>query len=103
MEWVPIVGYVGLAVLVLAWLVVSFTQPGPRREVIEWLGASAMYVALLCLFVHLLGRSLEQESTVGTVAFGFLVAFFGAGLLLCLVQTVSSLRGSRGQVSSATN
>jgi O-antigen ligase len=103
MEWIPIVGYSGLAVLVIAWLVVSFTQPGPRRAVIEWLGALAMYVALLSLFAHLLGRSVERESTVGMIAFGFLVVFFGVGCVLCLAQTVSSLRGPRGTVSSATN
>jgi hypothetical protein len=103
MEIIPIVGYSGLAVLVLAWLVVSFSQPGPRREVVEWVGASAMYVALLSLFLHLLGRALEQESTLGMIAFGFLVTFFGVGFVLCLVQTLSSLKGPRGTASSATN
>jgi ascorbate-specific PTS system EIIC-type component UlaA len=88
---------------VIAWLVVSFTQPGPRRAVIEWVGATAMYVALLSLFGHLLRRSLEQESIVGMIAFGFLVVFFGVGLVLCLVQTASSLRRPHGPVSSATN
>ena len=103
MEIVPIVGYSGLAVLVVAWLLVSFTQPGPRRAVIEWVGASAMYVALLSLFVNMLNRALEQQSTLGTIAFGFLVAFFGVGFVLCLVQTVSSLRGPRSTITSAVN
>jgi hypothetical protein len=102
-EFVPIVGYAGLAVLVLSWLVVSFTQPSPRRALVEWIGASAMYVALLSLFVHLLGRALASESTVGMIAFGFLVIFFGVGLVLCLVQTLASLRGPKGAASSATN
>ncbi len=46
-EWLSTTGYLGLGVLVVAWLVVSFCQPGPRRVVVEWLGACGMYVALL--------------------------------------------------------
>lgn len=103
MEVVPFVGYTGAAVLVVAWLVVSFSEPGPRRDVVEWVGASGMYVALLSLFVHLLGRALAEESTLGLIAFGFLVVFFGVGLVVCLVQTVSSLRGPRAAATSATN
>ena len=99
----PIVGYSGLAVLVIAWLVVSFTEPSPRRAVIEWIGATAMYVALLSLFGNLLSGALEQESTIGTVAFGFLVVFFSVGLVLCLVQTLSSLKAPQRSGSSATN
>jgi hypothetical protein len=102
-EIVPRIGWTGFGVLVLAWLVVSFSQPGPRRAVIEWVGACGMYVALLSLFVHLLGRSLESDSTIGLVAFGFLVLFFSTGLLLCVVQMALSLRGPRKVASSATN
>jgi hypothetical protein len=100
---VPAVGYTGLAVLVIAWLVVSFTQPSPRRAAIEWLGAVGMYVALLSLFVHLLGRALADDSTIGAIAFGFLAIFFSAGLVLCVVQMAKSLRGPREAASSATN
>lgn len=103
LPFVPTIGYSGLGVLVVAWLIVSFSTPGPRRAVIEWLGACGMYVALLSLFVHLLGRSLENDSTLGLVAFGFLAVFFGVGLILCLVQTALSLRGPRRAESSATN
>jgi hypothetical protein len=102
-SFVPAVGYTGLAVLVIAWLVVSFTQPSPRRAVIEWIAACGMYVALLSLFVHMLGRSLASDSTVGTIGFGVLTAFFGAGLVLCAVQMARSLRGPREAASSATN
>ncbi len=81
LSWVPTIGYSGLGVLVVSWLVVSFSQPGPRRAVVEWLGACGMYVALLSLFIHLLGRALESSSTVGLIAFGFLIfaAGFSAG------------------------
>lgn len=101
--FVPPVGYGGLAVLVVAWLLVSFTSPSPRRAVVEWLGALGLYVALLSLFVHLLGRALESDSTVGTIGFGFLVLFFASGLVLCLAQMLASLRGDRKTVTSATN
>jgi protein-S-isoprenylcysteine O-methyltransferase Ste14 len=103
MDVIPVIGYASLGVLIVTWLTVSFSQPSPRRAMIEWVGASALYVALLSLFVHLLSRSLEQESTVGIVAFGFLVTFFSVGLLLCLFQTATSMRGARSSVSSATN
>ena len=102
-EWIPAVGYAGLAVLVITWLMVSFMQPGPRRAILEWLGACGMYVALLMLFTHLLTRALEADSTVGLIAFGFLATFFSVGLILCLVQTVSALRGVVGDQASATN
>ena len=100
---VPTIGYSGLGVLVVAWLVVSFSKPGPRRAVVEWLGACGMYVALLALFVHLLGRALEADSLVGTIAFGFLALFFSAGLVLCLVQMGLSFRAPGKAASSATN
>lgn len=103
LPWVPPVGYAGVAVLVVAWLVVSFTSPGPRRTVVEWIGALGLYVALLSLFVNLLGQSLQSESTLGTVAFGFLVVFFGAGLVLCLAQMLASLKGEAKAVTSPTN
>ena len=102
-EWMSTTGCVGLLVLVAAWLVVCFSQPGPRRAVGEWLGACGMYVALLSLFIHLLGRALESSSTVGLIAFGFLAVFFSAGLVLCVVQMAMSFQGPRKQASSATN
>ena len=103
LHWVPAIGYTGLGVLVVGWLVVSFSPPGPRRAVVEWLGACGMYVALLSLFVNLLGRELEAVSTLGLIAFGFLVLFFSVGLVLCVVQMGMSLRGPGKAQSSATN
>ena len=99
----PNVGWSGVGVLVLAWLVVSFSEPGPRRAIFEWLGALGLYVGLVSLFTHLLGRMIAGDNLVGMIAFGFLVLFFGTGLVLCLVQTALSLRGPREAASSATN
>ena len=66
LHWVPAIGYTGLGVLVVGWLVVSFSPPGPRRAVVEWLAACGMYVALLSLFVNLLGRALEADKICST-------------------------------------
>lgn len=99
-----VIGFSGLAVLVAGWLIVSFAAPGPRRERIEWLAACGMYMALLSLFVHLSLRAYENGSTVALVAFGFLVLFFASGLVVCLNQTIASLRGRSGKgPESATN
>ena len=103
LSYVPTIGFSGLGLLVVTWLIVSFSQPGPRRAIFEWLGAIGLYVALFALFVNLLGRSIAGDSILGMIAFGFLAAVFGFGLLLSLFQLLASLRGPRGPVSSATN
>ena len=103
-EAFEIIGFSGLAVLVLGWLVISFSESGPRRERLEWIAACGMYVALLSLFVHLSLRAYESGSTIALVAFGFLVSFFSLGLVICLHHTLAALRGKRGKgAESATN
>ena len=97
------VGYSGVALVVVTWLIVSFSSPGPRRAVFEWLGAVGLYVALLALFINLVNRSLASGNRIGLFAFGFLTALFSIGLVLAVVQTLSSLRGPTKVVSSATN
>lgn len=103
MSAVAAVGFGALGVVVVSWLVVSFSAPSPRREKIEWIGACGLYVALLMLFVNLLRRALAADSTAGLVAFGFLVVLFGAGLLLSIALTVSAFRAPHRVNPSATN
>jgi hypothetical protein len=98
-----IIGGSAAAVLVVGWLVVSFSEPSPRRTFVEWLSATAMYVALLTLFVHLVLRAVAEDSTLGQAAFGFLCVFFGGGLLVTVYRTVAALRGGSKTSSSATN
>ena len=99
-----VIGFTGVAVLVLGWLIVSFSQPGPRRERVEWLAACGMYAALLSLFVHLTIRAYERDSEPAMLAFGFLVVFFTCGFFVCLNQTITSLRGQSTKIAeSATN
>jgi fucose 4-O-acetylase-like acetyltransferase len=99
---IAVAGYTAVGVLVAGWLFVSFGRPGQTRSLVAWLGASALYVALLSLFVNLLMRARESDSTVGLVAFGFLVAFFTAGLVMSLWKTVAQARGAGGAGPSAT-
>jgi hypothetical protein len=103
LTWIAAVGYAGAAVLVAGWLIVSFSPPSPRREVVEWVAACGMYTALVMLFVNMTSRALDEGSHASVAAFGFLVALFGAGLVVCLVQTLLSLRGPRKAQPDATH
>jgi len=100
LQWV---GVVALGILIVGWLVVSFSAPSPRRTVIEWFSATAMYVAILSIFVGLLRKAMASDSTVALVAFGFLCALFGGGLLVSIYQTIASTRGRSDSGPSATS
>lgn len=103
MSALALTGLVGLAVLGIGWLVVSFTAPSPRRTRVEWIAACGLYVALLSLFAHLLGKALAKHSTAGSLGFGFLVLFFAVGLVVCVAHAVAAVRGRRKSSESATN
>jgi hypothetical protein len=95
---------IGAAVVVaIAWLVVSFLQPTAQRRKVEWLGATALYVALLSLFVNLIRRSIESGNTVGIVAFGFLAGMFAIGLVIASAKTIGALRGRGSAADGATH
>jgi len=91
---IAVVGWCAAAVLVVGWLVVSFTAPGPRRAMIEWISASAMYLALSMLFWNLIQRAWENGNHFALVAFGFLGLMFGMGLCVALYNTLQVLRGN---------
>jgi hypothetical protein len=97
---IAIVGYVGVGLVVITWLVVSFTAPSPKRAIVEWLGACGLYLALVALFTNLSLRAQQAGSTAGLVAFGFLLALFGSGLVVSLVQTLLAFRGPGGRASA---
>ena len=86
------------AVVAIGWLAVSFLGPTAQRRRIEWVAATALYVALLAVFMKLVRNSIASDNEAGMVAFGFLAAMFAAGLLLSLWKTVGALRG-RGPAS----
>ena len=97
---IAIAGYAGVALVVLAWLFVSFTAPSPKRAVVEWLGACGLYLALVALFTNLSLRAQASGSTAALVAFGFLLALFGSGLVVSLVQALLAVRGPSGRASA---
>jgi hypothetical protein len=101
---IALIGWGAVAVLVVGWLVVSFSAPGRRRSVIEWLSACAMYLALSMLFWNLILRAWEGSNHFALVAFGFLGLMFGAGLVVALFNMLRALRGGgAGSDVSATH
>ncbi len=93
MNALKMIGWAAVAMLVLGWLVVSFSAPGPRRAVIEWLSASAIYLALTTLFGSLIARAWASGNHFALVAFGFLGVMFVAGLCVSLFNTLKAARG----------
>ena len=96
MSAVGIVGYTGVALVVIAWLIVSFSAPSSKRTLVEWIGVCGLYLALVALFTNLSLRAQASGSTAGLVAFGFLLALFGSGLVVSLVRTLLAVRGPSG-------
>ena len=92
-----------VAAVAVIWLAVSFTRPGRGRTLLEWLGATGLYVALLALFSHLFQSAREAESLAGQIGFGLLAFIFGSGLVLTLFQLLQSMRGPQAGPTSATN
>jgi hypothetical protein len=98
------VGWSAAAVVVACWLTVSFSAPGRTRLRAGWLGATAMYVAFLCLFLSMFLRARGNDSTAGMIGSGFLLAFFSAGFLIAAQRTLRVLAGKGvAKVESATH
>lgn len=96
LSWIQWVGVVGVTGLVVGWLVTSFLAPGPGRSRAAWLATVSMYLAFLALFSGLFLRAHAAGSLAGRIGFGFLTAFFLAGLGLALTRSVRALRGREG-------
>jgi hypothetical protein len=88
-----IIGWSAMGVVVLGWLIVSFSAASRRRSVLEWVSASALYVALAMLFSNLLSKAWESGSNLGIIAFGFLLLMFTSGLCVSLFKTLRAARG----------
>ena len=93
MSPVAIVGSTAVAVAVIGWLVVSFSAPGRRRTLAEWVSTSAIYLALASLFSQLFHRAWLADSTAGLIGFGLLLLIFSCGLVVSLSHTLLQLRG----------
>jgi hypothetical protein len=90
-------------VLVIGWLVVSFTPPSRNRTIVEWLSATAMYAAILAIFVSLMLRAHASGHVFAAWAIGLLCVLFGGGLLVSAWKTVTALGGGKKTQRSATN
>jgi hypothetical protein len=91
------------SILVIGWLVVSFTRPSRNRTVIEWLSATAMYTAIVTIFVSLALRVHASGHVFGAWAIGLICLLFGGGLLVSAWKTVAALGGDKKTESSTTN
>ena len=91
------------SVLVIGWLVISFTPPSRNRTVIEWLSTTAMYTAILTIFVSLALRAHAAGYVFGAWAIGLLCVLFGGGLLVSAWKTVAALGGEKKIQGSTTN
>ena len=91
------------SILVIGWLVVSFAPPSRNRTVVEWLSATAMYTAILTIFVSLTLRAHAAGYVFAAWAIGLLCVLFGGGLLVSAWRALVALVGEKKTQSSATN
>ena len=91
------------SVVVIGWLIVSFTPPSRSRTLIEWLSATAMYAAILTIFVSLALRAHASGHVFGAWAIGLLCVLFGGGLLVSAWKTVTTIGGDKKTQGSTTN
>lgn len=89
--------------LVIGWLVVSFSPPSRNRTIIEWLSATAMYAAILTIFVSFALRAHAAGHVFAVWAIGLLCTLFGGGLLVSAWKIVAALGGKEKIQQSATN
>ena len=95
------VGFTALGLLVLGWLAVSFQAPGRARQLTARLASAALYLALACLFTHLVQENWEKSRAFLYLPFGFLLGIFTVGFCLSLIKWGREL-GSTGGESAAS-
>jgi hypothetical protein len=91
------------SVLATGWLIVSFTSPSRNRTIIEWMSTTAMFVAILTIFVKLTLSAHDSGHVFAMWAIGVLCLLFGGGLLVSTWKTVAALGAEKKSESSATN
>ena len=98
-----IIWIVSGSVLVTGWLVVSLTPANQNRTIVEWLSVTAMYAAILTIFVSLALRAHASGYVFAVWAIGLLCVLFGGGLLVSAWKTVAALGGENKIQRSTTN
>jgi hypothetical protein len=91
------------SVLVIGWLVVSFAPPGRYRTIVEWISTTAMYAAILTIFVSLAMRAHASGHAFAVWAIGLICVVFGGGMLVSVWKTLAALGTEKKSESSATN
>ncbi len=91
------------SVVVIGWLVVSFTPPSRSRTIIEWLSTPALFAVFLTIFVSLALRVHASGHVFGAWALGALCVLFGGGLLVSAWKTLAAVGGKKKIQHSATN
>ena len=91
------------SIVIVGWLVVSFSEPSRTRAFIEWFSATAMFAGLFTFFIFLTQKAHAADNTFAVFAFGFLCVLFGGGLTVSTWHTVSALGREKKTESSTTN
>ncbi len=91
------------AIVLVGWLICTFAAPSPKRAIVEWLSAAAMYLGLATLFISLTMKAQASDNVFALVAFGFLCVLFGGGLLVSLWHTLVALGGENRSEANPTN
>ena len=91
------------SIVVVGWLVVSFSEPSHHRTIIEWVSATAMFIGLFTFFIFLAQKAHAADNTFAVWAFGFLCVLFGGGLIVSTWHTLSALGSAKKSESSTTN
>jgi hypothetical protein len=104
-DWSPfsLVAAVGATILVIGWISIVILKPSPARDLLGWIGATALYLALASWFVGLSLEVWHEQRWALLVAFGFLAFMFSTGLLVSLYRTVLQIAGRSSATQSATN
>ena len=111
MIWFQIASFV---VLLIGWLIVSFTEPSRTRTVIEWVSTTALYSVLVSIFGSIVHRAWIANGTVQILGvdvprmpvllgFGFLALIFATGFVVSVFQTLNAAREQKKIVVSTTN
>ena len=90
------------SVLVMGWLVVSFAPPSRNRTILEWLSVTAMYAAILTIFVSLALRAHATGHVFVVWAIALLCVLFGGGLLVSAWKALAAVGGKKKVQQSAT-
>ncbi|MGH0031930.1 MAG: hypothetical protein ACQGVC_19240 [Myxococcota bacterium] len=105
--YVSVIRWTGITLLVVGWLIVSFTKPSPRRAVFEWAATVGLYTTILSFILHGMYVALHWDPSAGRLAaiagLSLLSFLFCTGVAVSLVSFLLSLRGPGKAVTSATN